>query len=207
MQGKELGLDKENVLIVANTQRLGDKEETFRQELAASNGINAVSISTSIPSGNAFGDGYVPEPGEGDKLLVNDLSIFSYLTDENFIPSMRIGIVKGRNFSKEFSDSASVIINETAARQIGWKDPIGKWLRYPGGDDTRFKVIGVVKDFTVQSFREVLVPFALFHHSSKTYSDAQSFMIVRINAGQYIPGDRVAGSQMEIIYTGKRPRL
>jgi putative ABC transport system permease protein len=183
MQGKDLGLDKENVLIVGNTQRLGDKEEIFRQELAATNGINAVSISTSIPSGNAFGDGYVPEAGEGEKLLVNDLSIFSYLTDENFIPSLQIGIAKGRNFSKEFSDSASVIINETAARQIGWKEPIGKYLRYPGGDDTRFKVIGVVKDFTVQSFREVLVPFALFHRSSKTYSDPLSFMIVRIQAG------------------------
>jgi len=184
MQGKDLGLDKDNVLIIANSQRLGTQEELFRQQMESTNSIASASISTNIPTTGAFGDRYVPEAGEEDKSLAKDISLFSYMTDEYFLPAMNIELKKGRNFSKSFSDSNSVILNETAARQIGWKEPIGKYLQYPGGDYTRFKVIAVVKDFTVQSFRELVIPFALFHKTSDSYSEPTSFMIVKIKGGQ-----------------------
>ncbi|MGO8055537.1 ABC transporter permease, partial [Rhizobium leguminosarum] len=132
----------------------------------------------------AFGDRYVPEAGEEDKSLAKDINLFSFMTDEQFLPAMNIELKKGRNFSKQFSDSNSVILNETAVRKIGWKEPIGKYLQYPGGDFTRFKVIAVVKDFTVQSFRELVVPFALFHHTSDMIDEPQSFMVVKIKGGQ-----------------------
>ncbi len=184
VQGKDLGLDKDNVLIIANSQRLGNQEELFRQEMVSTNSIASASITTNIPTAGAFGDRYIPEAGEGEEVLAKDIALFSFMTDEYFVPAMNIELKKGRNFSKTFSDSNSVILNETAARQIGWKEPIGKYLQYPGGDYTRFKVIAVVKDFTVQSFRELVVPFALFHHSSDTYQEPQSFMIVKIKGGQ-----------------------
>ena len=150
-QRRDLGLNKENVVVIANTKRLGNNEESFREELAKQPGVIDASISSSIPTKANFGDGYVPEPTETDKPLLTDIGLSSFMVDNDFIPTLKMQILQGRNFSKEFNDSASVIINETAAKQIGWKEPVGKYLGYPGNSQ-RFKVIAVVKDFNVASF-------------------------------------------------------
>jgi putative ABC transport system permease protein len=55
------------------------------------------------------------------------------MVDESFSSITGIEtVLKGRNFSKDFNDSLSVILNETAVKEIGWKDPVGKYLNYPG---------------------------------------------------------------------------
>src|SRR4030095_3468346 len=93
-----------------------------------------------------------------------------FMVDENFIPTLQLELLKGRNFSKEYSDSTSVILNEAAVKQIGWKNPLGKSIEYPGNNNQLFTVIGIVKDFNIESMRYAIGPFALFHTSSKTYA-------------------------------------
>jgi putative ABC transport system permease protein len=181
-QNKDLGFKKDNVLVIENTKRLATKEEAFRQELLAQPGVLGASISSGIPTKNNFGDGYVPEATGGDKPLLSDIGLDSYMVDEDFVPTFKLQILKGRNFSKAFNDSGSVIINATAVEKIGWKDPVGKYLGYPGNDQ-RFKVIGVVKDFNFQSLHETVEPFALFENASKTYSLNSSYISVRLQAG------------------------
>ena len=188
-QRKDLGLNKENIVVIANTKRLGNTEETFRQELTKQQGVIDASISSGIPTKGNFGDGYVPEATSGDKPLLSDIGLSSFMVDDDFVPTLKMQILHGRNFSKQFTDSASVIINETAAKMIGWKDPVGKYLAYPGNDQ-RFKVIAVVKDFHVTSLHELVEPFALFHASSKTYNLHTSFMSVRLQPGNV--NDRIA---------------
>lgn len=181
-QNKDLGLDKENVLVIANTKRLGSAEETFRQELKKLAGVIDASSSTSVPTKNNFGDSYNPGETETDKPLMKEIDISSFMVDDDFIPTLNMQMLQGRNFSKAFNDSASVILNETAAKQIGWKNPVGKFLAYPGNDQ-RFKVIGIVKDFTVESLRNLVQPFALFNSTSKTYYTNSSFISVRLQPG------------------------
>jgi putative ABC transport system permease protein len=181
-QSKDLGLNKENVVVIANTKRLGNIEESFREELARQPGVIDASISSGIPTKGKFGDSYVPEATEKDKPLLSGIDLSSFMVDNDFIPTLKMQILQGRNFSKEFNDSASVIINETAAKQIGWKEPVGKYLAYPGNDQ-RFKVIAVVKDFNVASFHELVEPFGLFNTSSKTYNLHSSFISVRLQPG------------------------
>jgi putative ABC transport system permease protein len=106
------------------------------------------------------------------------------MVDESFIPTLDIKVMQGRNFSKAFSDSSSIILNQEAVRQIGWKDPVGKWIQYPGGDDVRFKVIGVVKNFNIESLQAAITPFALFHLSSKTYDFGVSNVVAKIRSGE-----------------------
>jgi len=65
---------------------------------------------------------------------------------------------------------------------IGWKDPVGKYLAYPGNDQ-RFKVIAVVKDFNIESLRNIIAPFALFHISSQTYGPNADYISVRLQPG------------------------
>jgi len=178
----DMGLNKENVMVIANSNRLGQSEESFRQQISQIPGITHASISTSLPTGFLFGDSYQPVAVRDEK-LPKDLTITSYIVDEHFVPALQLQLLSGRNFSREFADSGSVILNEKAVKQIGWKNPLGRYLRYPGGHNELYKVIGVVRDFNVESLRTIIVPFALFHTSSRSYDLGTSLMLVRMKPG------------------------
>ncbi|HEY5327688.1 MAG TPA: ABC transporter permease, partial [Mucilaginibacter sp.] len=183
---KDLGFNKDNVVIIANADRLGKSEESLRQELLLLPQVVNATISTSLPSKNSFEDGYVPESnGDNVKNEENTLAVSSYIVDDAFIPTLKLKMLRGRAFSKSFNDSASVILNENAAKQIGWKDPIGKSITYPGHDNQKFTVIGVVRDFNVESLHSDFTPFALFYTTSKTYQISGSYLTVRIKPGSY----------------------
>lgn len=177
----DLGFNRQNVVVISGSNRLGKSEESFRQSITELPEVMNASITSSIPSGSVFGDSYQPEPESVQ--TTKEINLNSYMVDESFIPTLNIRVLKGRNFSREFSDSASVILNEEAVKQIGWKDPVGKWIDYPGGDMTRFKVVGVVKNFNIESFRSAVAPFALFNTSSKTYDLGMSYIVASIKSG------------------------
>jgi putative ABC transport system permease protein len=180
---ESVGFNKENVVVIADNGRLGKSIEAFRQELEKSPGVVSASVSTNAPANGSFGDFYVPEQTGTKEQVAKDISISSFMADENFIPTLQLVLLKGRQFSPEFSDSLSVILNETAVKQIGWKEPVGKYIMYPGGKREKYKVIGVVKDFNVQSFRTAISPFALFHSSSKSYDAGTSYVLARVKPG------------------------
>ncbi|OKS85963.1 ABC transporter permease [Mucilaginibacter polytrichastri] len=185
-QTKDLGFNKENVLIVENAERLGQSAESMRQELLRLPQVLNATISTGIPTQNKFADTYIPELEPGNtKSGENNILLSSFVVDEAFAPTLNLSMLSGRNFSTAFADSASVVINESAARQIGWKNPIGKTMTYPGGNNRQFKVVGVVKDFNVESLHDVVAPFALFYKTSKTYGSPTSYITVRIKPGDY----------------------
>lgn len=178
---KDMGLNKENILIIPNMEKLSSSLPAIREQLAGINGVSQVSITTGIPSGNSFTDFYVPE-SNGTETLAKDITLSSYLTDEHLLPTLQLKLVQGRNFSTAFNDSASVIINETTAQQAGWKNAIGQYLRYPGGHNEKYKVIGVVKDFNTESLHAMVTPFALFHNTSKSYQTGSDYAVLSISS-------------------------
>jgi putative ABC transport system permease protein len=185
-QQMDLGLKKDNVVIIPNGEKMKPiEEESFRQELLGTPGVSQASITSDVPGTNFYGftDFYVPVTSDVREQLAKDLTLTSIVVDETFIPAFQIRVLKGRNFSKDFADSASVIVNETTVKQVGWKDPLGKYLTYPGNNDRRFQVIGVVKDFNVQSAHQVVTPMALFHVSSKNYTAGTSYIVATIRGG------------------------
>ena len=66
--------------------------------------------------------------------------------------------------------------------QLGWKQPVGAWLQYPGNSQ-RFQVIGVAKDFNTLSLHNPIRPFALFYKTSQTYDLGSSMMMVKVKSG------------------------
>jgi len=181
----DMGLQKDNIIIIPNAEKLANgTEEVLRQQLLELPGVKFASTTTSVPTRNFFGDVYIPEVNGVKETLVKDISLNSFMVDESFIPALNIQIIKGRNFSKEFNDSTSVIVNETTVKQIGWNEPLGKFITYPGNRDQRFQVIGVVKDFNVESIRTAVTPFAMFHNSSKTYSIGTSYIMAQLDGSQ-----------------------
>ena len=179
-QTKDLGFSKENVIVLSNASRLGTREEGLRQELLKLPQVANASISTGMPALSSFGDTYNPEINPGN---VNggetSIQLSSFMVDDAFVPTLNLKVVSGRAFSKDFTDSASVLLNENAVKQIGWKDPIGKTITYPGHDDQKFTVIGIVKDFNFESLKSDFSPFALFYTTSKTYRIRSSYIAVR----------------------------
>ncbi len=178
VQQADLGFDRGGLVAVSNeNNRLGEQAEAFKEKIKTNANFLDASISTGAPPSWGFQDYYKVE-GKGNEQF--DLS--SFMTDENFISTLGVEIVQGRGFSKEFgSDARSIILNEAAVQAFGLENPIGKIIHYPSTGD--FEVIGVMKDFNFMSLYSPIAPFALFHHSSKTYQIPNSYVIVRVGSG------------------------
>jgi len=142
LQNKNLGYNKEQVLVVRNANFLGESKNAFKNELREYTNIQNVTGSSFIP-GKAIRHWAA-------KVERDEYFNFSILDcDHDFIETLDIELVKGRFFSKDLStDSSSIILNEEAARIFGAEDPIGKDFNFKERD---FKVIGVVKNFHFDS--------------------------------------------------------
>jgi putative ABC transport system permease protein len=90
----------------------------------------------------------------------------NWTIDYDYLKTMGMQLVKGRNFSKQYgADSSAVIINETAAQILGYPDPIGQHI-YTHTDNsanmTGFEIVGVVKNFNYESLKQTVGPLGMF---------------------------------------------
>jgi ABC-type antimicrobial peptide transport system permease subunit len=154
LQHKNLGLNIDN--IGHFSFRYGLRNETLKAEL----GNNPDILSTTIVTPDVFdADGTAQSfDWEGNK--VNGEFYFSALyTDADFAKTFQLELKDGRFFSPDFpGDSTAVVINETAAEIIGFKEPIGKILT---SSRIKFRIIGVVKDFHIKSLHTKIEPLAI----------------------------------------------
>ncbi|MFK7934531.1 MAG: ABC transporter permease [Saprospiraceae bacterium] len=179
----DLGLQKENVLVINNVQRLA-QAETFKERLLAYPEVVAATLTTDLPAGNSYGGSYRTEPSADGSVLAKDFSLDSYLVDDNFIETMQIELVAGRNFaSKSRNDSATVIVNESMVKTAGWDDPVGQYIIEPA-ENVRYQVIGVMQDAKMRSFHASVMPFGLFHESSKQYDLGRQYLAIKAKTGQ-----------------------
>lgn len=174
IQNKKLGYEKDQILIVNDTWILRDKITTFKEEASRNANIIEATVSSFTPTGsNGNSDLYFKNPSAAadESLVVNEANV-----DHNFINTLGIEMAQGRFFSEEFlSDSATVVINETAVKKFGFQNPIGANLyTYEGSNDqpvtTPYKIIGVVKDFHFQSLKTDITPLVFHLNESRGYA-------------------------------------
>ena len=160
MQNKKLGYDKDQLLFLSDTRALGTNQLAFQQQLLQHKNVLSASISRNIPtSGIIDGTQIFPknETGNGTEIHTDIFHV-----DYDYVRTLGLTMVQGRNFSKDFStDSAGVIINEAAVRELGWNgtNPIGKSIVRSG--QAEFKVVGVVKDFNYTSVKQKIAPLVM----------------------------------------------
>ena len=161
MQNKSLGFDREHIVTLPYASLLNDSYEAFRTELLANSNIKNAGRSSRIPTGRLL-DAMGAQIKKGDTLAPANADIKYVAADHDFISTYGVKIVAGRNFSREFStDTSSFLINQAAARVLGFNDPadaIGKDFGYGG---VRGKLIGVFNDFHFESMHENIVPLVL----------------------------------------------
>ena len=155
VQSKQLGFDKEHVLVVEGTGILGDQYAAFQERLRSHPMVVASSATTSLP-GHGF-DSMVFAPEQPARYT--ESSVNYTIVDEGYADVLGLKIVAGRNFSPDRpADASAYLINEAAADAIGWENPIGKTLTRGG---TPGEVIGVVENFHYESLHTEIEPLIL----------------------------------------------
>jgi putative ABC transport system permease protein len=162
IQSKKLGFNKDQVLILDGTHALGSNSRAFLEEVRKMPGVVSGTEAAYWPVENSSrsDNTYFTSPVMDAR---NGLDMQSWRVDDQYVPTMGMEIIKGRNFSREFgTDSLAMIINEEAAKAMGMADPVGKFL-YTGDypDQTKilkYTIIGVVKDFQFENMHKSVGP-------------------------------------------------
>jgi len=191
IRSKNLGMDRENLVVLDLEGGIARQYDAFKQELVAKPGIAHVTTSSQNPLavGNSTSsptwDGKDPE----SEMLFHIIN-----ANYDFFKTMKMELADGRVFSQAFAtDSVNYIINEQAARAMGMDNPIGERLSFW---DQEGEIIGVVKDFHMNSFYEPIEPTIIRFDPERTW-----MLFVRTEAGK--TQEALAG--LEALYTTFNP--
>jgi putative ABC transport system permease protein len=132
------------------------------------------------------------------------LTVKSMVIDDDFGPAIGFSMKEGRFFSRETSDSLNILLNETAVKTLGLKDPVGQRLTnsdlFRGNENLQkervFTVIGVVSNFHFQSLRDEITPLVIFNFEVFNRNPNGNFIAVRIKEGKH----QEAISQLEALW-------
>lgn len=180
IQTKNLGFNKEQVIIISKTDDLGGQIQSFEKRLLTNPDVLKVSNSSAIP-GNQGGDsGCSLKDTPGSQL--QDARIMT--CDENFAGTYKLKMKQGRFFSDEHpSDTAAIVVNEALSKAFGVKNIVGKYLVFPGDVQTfTYQIIGVVKNFNYESLHKEIRPLVIRLYSDKGFGQ---FVSVRIAPNNY----------------------
>jgi len=174
IQTIELGYSKDNIISFKNEKKIGDNFNAFMNDVQNTPGVLAASSINGDMYGNSSGSTeHANWEGNtaGTKIMMTDLDIDYGLTE-----LMGMKMAAGRSFSKDFgSDSLGIILNESAVKAMGIKDPVGKSFDVWGG---KFHIIGVAKDFHFESLYEKVKPCFM------RWNRAGANILVKITGGK-----------------------
>jgi len=162
VQNRDLGFDKEHVVIIHRADALRPNGSAFKQSLARHPDILAVSHSESLP-GRHFDP--TTHRLEGSP-PTEEYRLMTMYADEDFAALLDLDLAEGRYFDPRIPIDATsaVVINEAAARAMGLADPVGKRIHkeWGGAKPGEFvTIIGVLKDFHIASLHEEIQPIAI----------------------------------------------
>jgi putative ABC transport system permease protein len=172
IQGKKLGFDKEQVLLIENLWALGDKVASFKTQSSALASVSSISVSGYLPVTSSWRSdtGFWIEGQSKDETSV---SMQYWRVDHNYIGTLGMDVIDGRDFSLDFpSDSTGVIINKRAAKLFGFENPIGQRVTTSNrnDEDITYTIVGVIDNFHFQSMKENISALCLVLGNSNGYA-------------------------------------
>jgi len=184
IKSKDLGYDRDDVLVIERIGVLQDQHEAFVEELRAMPDVVEVGVSSTLPVNQFFGIQFFPQ-GATEAITTNAMSV-----DDNYMKTMGLEVIAGRDFSKDFNDSLAVIINQKTIDLLGVDDPIGLKMRHTTPGDTPvyrfYEVVGVVKDFHYMTLKDQISPFVILNNEGAF--SFNGFISVKMKEGQVSPG-------------------
>jgi putative ABC transport system permease protein len=155
MSRKDLGFNKENVIILKLNSELKKRIDLFRQSVQQIPGISSITFSSRIP-GNYWGSWCcVKVEGKENKY-------FNNYVDPFYLKTLGITLKEGRNFSENEGDiKTTYLINETAIKTYDLKNPVGQIIT--PGNGIKGEIIGIIKDFHYRGLQYEQTPLLLFN--------------------------------------------
>ncbi|MCU0379444.1 MAG: ABC transporter permease [Bacteroidales bacterium] len=154
---KDIGFEKENLIVIRRADAFFRQREAFRDQLLQMPGVVNAGFTRAVPgttfNNNAF---LLDDDPEKNTYLINQTQ-----ASFDFAQTLGVELAEGRFFSREYGeDSTAILINEAAVKSLGMKDPVGKYLLQPQGPQQfqRLKIIGVMKDFNIKSMHVPIEP-------------------------------------------------
>lgn len=177
IQNQSLGFQKEQTVIIHDAYTLDTNLNVYKEELLKEPEFKNATISSYLPvSGFSMNDQTFWPKGD-DPIQGNTSSSQVWRVDTDYIPTLGMEIIEGRNFSEDRgADENTVILNEALAKRFGFEEPLGEVIttftqKQDGSFDTEnlleFTVIGIVKNFHFRSLKENIAPLGLFKGTSR----------------------------------------
>lgn len=175
IQNRNLGFERDNLLYIPIEGNLERNFAIFKQKAQKLNGIKSVSQMTSAPTSIDSWSTSVSWSGKDP----NEKPSFAHIAvGHGFVETIGGRMVAGRDFSANYAqDSASFIVNETALKRIGYKEPLNKPLTF---GDVKGAIVGVVDDFHFRSLHEPMRPLVIRLSKGLGYGN----IVVRTEAGK-----------------------
>ena len=183
IQGKDLGFSKDQVLIINDVYTAGDKVSSFKEQVQQLGFVKNATLSSFFPTPSSRSDTtFSPEEGGTDQ--ENAVSMQTWGVDYDYVSTMDFKFVAGRDFDKNFgNDSTAIVVNERAVKLMKSTPEEAIGMRYTNGfgleNPEYFTIIGVVKDFHIDSLKEEIDAVSLY------LSDDAYAMAVKLEAGNF----------------------
>lgn len=162
IRNKDLGFVKERVIKISLSEReLRQREGVLVEKLKQSPLVESVGMANAAP-GEGIGKILIKVEDSDGKMVDRGVDLYSAGFD--FVPTMGMEIVQGRNFSRDVpSDTTyAVLVNEAMVKRMNWADPIGRKFQFGGRNGPiDKKVIGVVKDYNQNSLYDAIEPLMI----------------------------------------------
>lgn len=186
IQNKNLGFEKEQVVVIRLSDELRNSYDPLKQNLLRRSNILKVAASSQVPGVPIGPRGYTPEGMTDGNLLTNTLWV-----DEEYLSTMEIDLLAGRSYTRERPSELQqgLLLNEAAISHFGWssaEEAMGKTIRTAGQNGIEGMVIGIVKDFNYESLHNTIKPLVV------RYREQQNFLSVRI------AGDQITNTMEDI---------
>jgi ABC-type antimicrobial peptide transport system permease subunit len=171
----DLGYSRESIVALPLSGESRDRLDLMRMEALKHPDVVSVSASASLPCAwNSERQVRHEGMDENEAWTMNVYGI-----DYGFVELFDMDVTLGRSFSREFRDRNHFLINETAARQLEWNEPIGKWMKI---GEREGSVIGVVKDFLFKDVHFPILPSVLLLEPEN-----RNYMLVKYSSAESLP--------------------
>ncbi|MTI33167.1 ABC transporter permease [Xanthovirga aplysinae] len=164
LRNTDTGYNKEGLLVLHNSYYLDKKIESFKKEVLRQPLFKSATITSYSPVSSISNNNNSIFWPEGPQTEENSHFMYRWWVDNDFQKTMEMEMVNGRFFSSELpSDSSTVVINEAAAKLLGYEDPIGRKInsKTPEGDISN-TIIGVIQDFNYKTLKNKIEPLILY---------------------------------------------
>ncbi len=179
IQNKNLGYDKEQLLVIRKTDDIGRSINAFKEDLRKNPYVKSVSNSNDLPGMN-YGDNLYEYHLDSK---INRQLLKRGFADYDFVKTFEMQMALGRYYSREWTADTinSIVINEAAVKALRIKNPIGTEIYetgIAGESNMAYKIIGVIKDFHFASLHQPIEPLAMQVFNSRSFG---KYTIVRLS--------------------------